>query len=128
MSRGSSDGYRGSVPLGIKRPTFTRPGVEAYRSWTFVVILGVVLTVLAMIDRGSGTAGADGSTGCQVEVTTDQLNVRAGPAEQSELLGALDRGTVLDATRTVTDGFRQLEDGRFVSDTYLTPVPGSDCG
>ncbi|MBW0114493.1 SH3 domain-containing protein [Pseudonocardia abyssalis] len=116
------------MPLGIKRPALKRPGVEAYRSWTFVLILGVVLTVFAMIDRGAGTAGADGSTGCQLEVTTDQLNVRAGPAEESELLGALARGTLVDGTRTVTDGFRALEDGTFVSDTYLTPVPGTDCG
>lgn len=109
------------MPLAIKRPDAT-----LYRSWTFVVVLGVVLAVLALIDRGD-PAAADGSSGCQLEVTTDELNVRAGPAEQAELLGTLAEGTVVDGTPTVTDGFRQLEDGRFVSDIYLTPVPGTDC-
>lgn len=110
------------MPLTLKRPD-----VALYRSWTFVVILGVVLTVVALFDRGTGEAGADGSTGCQLEVTTDQLNVRAGPAEQAELLGTLARGVLVDGTTNVTDGFRELEDGRFVADVYLTPVPGTDC-
>jgi hypothetical protein len=109
------------VPFAIKRPDAT-----LYRSWTFVVVIGVVLAVLALIDRGD-PAAADGSTGCQLEVTTNELNVRAGPAEDSELLGTLTRGTLVDGTTTVTDGFRELEDGRYVGDVYLTPVPGTDC-
>jgi hypothetical protein len=98
------------------------------RGWAFVVVLGALLTVLALVDRGSvDEAIADGSTGCQLEVTTDQLNVRAGPAAEAELVGTVTRGQVLDGTTTVTDGFRELEDGRFVADEFLTPVPGTDC-
>lgn len=130
VGRATPEGYREvtlratgrTMPFAIKRPD-----AALYRSWTFVVVLGVVLAVLALIDRGD-PAAADGSTGCQLEVTTDELNVRAGPAEQAELLGTLAAGTLVDGTPTVTDGFRELEDGRFVSDIYLTPVPGTDCG
>jgi hypothetical protein len=104
------------------------PGVET-KGWAFVVLLGLVLAGIALLDRGSlDTARADGSTGCRLEVTTDQLNVRAGPAAETELVGTFPRGQLLDGTTTVTDGFRELEDGRFVADQFLTPVPGSDCG
>lgn len=98
------------------------------KSWAFVVLLGVLLTVLALLDRGSvDVARADGSTGCQLEVTTDQLNVRAGPAAGAEPLDTVTRGQLLDGTTTVVDGFRELEDGRYVADEFLTPVPGTDC-
>lgn len=103
------------------------PRVET-RGWAFVVVLGALLTVVAMLDRGSlDNVPADGSTGCRLEVTTDQLNVRAGPVADSELLGTVTRSQVLDGTTTVTDGFRELEDGRYVADEFLTPVPGTDC-
>ncbi len=98
------------------------------KSWAFVVILGALLTVLALLDRGSlQEARADGSTGCQLEVTTDQLNLRAGPAAEAELVGTVTRGQLLDGTTSVVDGFRELEDGRYVADEFLTPVPGTDC-
>lgn len=98
------------------------------KSWAFVVLLGVLLTVVALLDRGSlETTRADGSTGCQLEVTTDQLNIRVGPAVDAESDGTVTRGQLLDGTTTVVDGFRELEDGRYVADEFLTPVPGTDC-
>jgi len=39
------------MPFAIKRPDAT-----LYRSWTFVVVLGVLLAVLALIDRGDPAA------------------------------------------------------------------------
>lgn len=100
----------------------------AYRSWAFVVIVGLVFALVALIDRGNlDLAPSDGSTGCRLEVTADQVNLRAGPAEATELLGVLERGTLVDGISTVTDGFRELEDGRWVADRFLTPVPGTDC-
>jgi hypothetical protein len=38
------------------------------------------------------------------------------------------RGTQIDATSVVTDGFRELEAGRWASDQFLTPLPGTNCG
>ncbi|MBC8090947.1 MAG: SH3 domain-containing protein [Pseudonocardia sp.] len=106
--------------LTLKRPS--------YRGWTFVIILGVVLAVIALIHQVA-TQDTDpvGSTGCRLEVTTDDLNVRAGPSQAAEQLDTVVRGDVLDGTATVTDGFRELADGRWVADQFLTPVPGTDC-
>ena len=109
----------------------TVPKLEAstFKGWTFVIVAGVVLAFLAILDRGGlGEITADGSTGCQVEVTADELNVRNGPSEGAALVETLLRGTRIDATPVVTDGFRELEAGRWASDQFLTPLPGTDCG
>ncbi len=106
--------------FGVKIPT--------YRSWTFVVIVGLAFALVALVDRGNlDLTHSDGSTGCRLEVTSDQVNLRAGPDQATDLLGTLERGTLVDGTSTVTDGFRELEDGRWVADRFLTPVPGTDC-
>jgi hypothetical protein len=54
--------------------------------------------------------------------------VRAGPAAETELVGTFPRGQLLDGTTTVTDGFRELEDGRWSPTSSSPPVPGTDCG
>lgn len=109
----------------------TVPKLEAssFKGWTFVLIAGVVLALLAIIDRGGLNAitVADGSTGCQLEVTTDQLNVRNGPSQGAALVETLPRGAHVDGTRVVTDGFRQLEEGRWAADQFLLPLPGTNC-
>lgn len=109
----------------------TVPKLEAssFKGWTFVLIAGVVLALLAIIDRGGLNAItiADGSTGCQLEVTTDQLNVRSGPSPGAALVETLPRGAHVDGTRVVTDGFRQLEEGRWAADQFLNPLPGTNC-
>ena len=115
--------------LLTERPNKRMPGVDT-KGWAFVVLLGALLAVVALLDRGSlEPSRADGSTGCQLEVTTDELNVRAGPSAEAELVGTFPRGQILDGTTTVTDGFRELEDDRrWVADQFLTPVPGTVCG
>jgi hypothetical protein len=103
---------------------------STFKGWTFVGVIGVLLAVLALFDRGGGTFAptqADGSTGCTLEVTTEELNVRAGPSQNAELLDALRLGERVDGTSVVTDGFRQLEDDRWASNQYLAPVAGSSC-
>jgi hypothetical protein len=121
----------------------TIPKLESstFKGWTFVLVAGVALALLALIDAGGGTlpadaagvgqtsavAPADGSTGCVVEVVTEELNLRAGPSQNAELLGAMPQGARVDATTVVTDGFRQLEDGRWASNQYLTPLAGTTC-
>ena len=40
----------------------------------------------------------------------------------------LSEGSVVDGTQTVTDGFRELEGGRWAADQYLTPLPDTNCG
>jgi hypothetical protein len=104
---------------------------SSFKGWVFVLVAGGLLTVLALFDRG-GTGSllpnqADGSTGCMLEVTADELYVRAGPSENAERIDSLTRGARVDGTLVLTGGYRQLEDGRWASDQYLTPLPGYRC-
>jgi hypothetical protein len=113
----------------VARITVPKLEASTFKGWTFVLVAGVVLALLAIIDRGglSEITAADGSTGCQLEVAADQLNVRNGPSEGAVLVETLTRGTRVDGTRVVTDGFRQLEEGRWAADQFLTPLPGTNC-
>ncbi|HYH31753.1 MAG TPA: SH3 domain-containing protein [Pseudonocardia sp.] len=109
----------------------TVPKLESstFKGWTFVVVAGVVLALLAIVDRGglNAVTTADGSTSCQLEVVADELNVRNGPSQGAALVETLPRGAHVDGTRVVTDGFRELEGGRWAADQFLSPLPGSDC-
>jgi hypothetical protein len=117
----------------VARLTIRKPDSSIYRSWFFVIVLGSILAVVALFARGSleGTfvADADGSSGCVmvVQVTEDELNLREGPSLNSPRVGALPNGTRVDATTTVENGYRQLEDGRWGAAEYLIPEPGSTC-
>src|SRR4051794_18359471 len=108
----------------VARITVPKLESSSFKGWTFVLIAGVVLALLAIIDRGGLGAlpTATGTSACQLEVTTDQLNVRNGPSEGAALVTTLNRGTHVDGTRVVTDGYRQMQDGRWALDQYLLPV------
>jgi hypothetical protein len=95
------------------------------RSWAFVVVAGLVLALLAILDRG-GLAVANGP--CEFSVNTPTLNVRAGPSAAAAEVSQLSQGTQVPATNVLTAGFRKLSDGRWALDSYLTPVSGSVCG
>lgn len=111
------------------------------RSWTFVVVVGALLALMSIIDRGglatvsaatatgtaaTGTGTAAGS--CTVTVNTGTLNVRADPTVTSAQVQQLLEGVAVAATTTVVSGFRELSDGHWALDQYLTPVPGATCG
>jgi hypothetical protein len=103
---------------------------KQFRSWTFVVLAAGALTALAVLDRGGLgdlTMTANGNTGCQMEVTAEVVNVRSGPSEGATVVETLRPGRPVDATRVVTDGFRELEGGRWAAERFLTPVPGTTC-
>lgn len=106
-----------------------KPDASTLKSWKFVLVSGVVLALLAMFDSGGidlGAAAGAGSTECRLEVA-DQLNVRSQPSAESELLETLPRGAVVDGTRVVTDGFRELSANRWAANQFLTPLPGTSC-
>jgi hypothetical protein len=102
------------------------------RGWGLVFLTGILLTILAMIDAPadnstSAVHTADNSTGCQMRVSAAELRVRSGPSTDAEQVEVLSEGAVVDATKTVTDGFRELEGDRWAADQFLTPVPNTHC-
>jgi hypothetical protein len=101
-----------------------------FRSWPFVIVIGVLLTLLSIIDRGGLDAVRSVVTGttCSFTVTGDEVNVRADATATSAPVQKLDKGATITGTKTVTNVFRQLADGHWVLDGYLTPVSGSTCG
>jgi hypothetical protein len=103
------------------------------RGWGLVIVSGIVLTTLAMLDAPNvsstgAVASADNSTGCQLRVSAAELRVRSAPSTDADQVEVLSEGVVVDGTKTVTDGFRELEGGRWAADQYLTPLPNTDCG
>jgi hypothetical protein len=98
----------------------------AVRSWSFVVVLGILLTLISIVDRG-GLAVLPGSGTCSFTVNTAPLNVRAEPSVTAPQVAQLTQGAQVGATNIVTGGFRKLADGQWALDQYLTPVPGSSC-
>jgi hypothetical protein len=112
-----------------RRVALKRPDPSSYRGWGFVFVAGIVLAVLALIDRGGlDERTADGSSGCRFEVVAEELDVRAAASSGAELVEILGRGEVVDGTRIVVDGFRELGRDRWAADRFLTPLPGTNCG
>lgn len=101
---------------------------STFKGWAFVVVAGVVLTILALIDRGGFGNTATGITGCVMTVTADQVNVRPTPGTELAPVDTLRKGQEVDAQRVVTNGFRQLAgEGRWVLDASLSTNAGSSC-
>ena len=124
----------------MEKPKMTLKGVAQHsvRGWGAVVAGGVLLTALAMVDMPrdgatgsvagtSSTSTADGSTGCQLQVTAAELRVRSGPSIDTDPLETLTQGAIVDGTTEVTDGFRRLEGDRWAANEFLVPVAGTSC-
>ncbi|MGH3875640.1 MAG: SH3 domain-containing protein [Actinophytocola sp.] len=81
--------------------------------------------------RGDGKDGADttsSTTQCRVEATVDDLNIRSAPAlNPNNIVGTLDSGDQADAQKVEQNGFRKLDEGRWVSSEYVVTVEGRDC-
>jgi hypothetical protein len=112
-----------------KKMTFKGVARRSVRGWGAVLAGGLLMTALAMLDapREGVASTADGSTGCQLQVVAPEVKVRSGPSNATEAVETLKQGTIVDGTTVVTDGYRQLEDDRWVANEYLVPVTGSSC-
>jgi hypothetical protein len=115
----------------MAKPTYTGIMKRSMKGWGAVLAGGILLAVLALIDAPGDDTGAvgsaDGSTGCQLQVTAAELRVRSGPSINTDPLETLTQGTVVDGTAEVTDGFRRLEGDRWAADEFLVPVAGTAC-
>lgn len=91
------------------------------RQWRWVLV-ALAVVALAVYSRSAdvdfGQLGE--SDRCQVEVNADVLNVRAGPSIDTEAVGRLSRGDVVDALPDTANGFRKLEENRWVSLEFVT--------
>jgi hypothetical protein len=119
--------------------TMKRVVKSSFHGWGAVILVGVVLTAISVLDSGTRTPTvtgsatstsppiADGSTGCQLRVSAAELRVRSSPSTDGAQVEILSEGAVVDGTRVVTNGFRELEGNRWAADQFLTPVAGTNC-
>jgi hypothetical protein len=115
-----------------KKMTLKGAAKHSVKGWGAVLTGGIVLAVLALMDLpagGTSAAGttADGSTGCQLQVTAAELRVRSGPSVDTDPLETLTQGAVVDGTTEVTDGFRKLEGNGWAANEFLVPIAGTTC-
>jgi hypothetical protein len=104
-----------------------RSSVSFVRKWPFAFIVGAVLGVLALIDKGNLTSDGGLSSPCRVEVTADQLPTRSDPdPSASRTDETLKRGDLRGATTNVRNGYRQLTDDTWALNAYLRPLPPAD--
>lgn len=124
----------------VKIVKFKKPSSATFKGWTFVLVAGFVLAIVAMIDAGAFRSdpvvpAADGSTGCEFRVTATvpndrgalDLNVRSEPRPDAPVRGTLEDGYRVDGTANVTGGYRQLEGGLWAAADHLTRVGGTNC-
>jgi hypothetical protein len=115
----------------MAKPTMKGVAKHSVKGWGAVVSGGILLTVLALADGGgSGSTAvraADGSTGCQLQVTAAELRVRSGPSVDAGAEETLTQGTVVDGTTEVRDGFRHLKGDRWAANEFLVPIAGTSC-
>ena len=113
--------------------------------WTLVLLIGLVLGVLALIDGGYSAPGTSSATSsvagvpataaggtaatssCSFLVISNQLNVRAAPAQDAQLVRPLGQGQQVAGTAVQQNAYRQLADGTWAVAQYLQPVAGSTC-
>ena len=114
-----------------------------FHGWGWVLLAGNVLlfsfgapdAALSLLDGsvaptvgGTATSASQpAAVQCQLRVSAAELRVRSGPTTDSAQVETLSEGVVVDGTRTVTNGFRELAGNRWAADQFLTPVPGTNC-
>jgi hypothetical protein len=103
---------------------------------TFVVIAVLVGVVVLYVmgnnqqqakDANAASPAASASA-CKMTVTADILKVRSGPDIKAQEVGRFKQNAEVDAEKVVQNGFRKLSEGRWVSNEYVKPMEGRDCG
>lgn len=91
------------------------------KNWKWVLAAVVVLALALVSREGDGEAGTSDlpPEACQVEVTADVLNVRAGPGVENASVEKLSEGAVVAALPETSNGFRRIGDGRWVAEEFV---------
>lgn len=103
-----------------------------------LVVIGVLILVVVVFviqsknnpngnPSNSGNSSTTNSSGqCQMKVNADVLNIRSSPDGNATVVGKLQNGQVTSATKTVQNGYRELNTNQWVSAQFVAPVSG-DC-
>jgi uncharacterized protein YgiM (DUF1202 family) len=92
------------------------------KQWRLVGVGFAIIALAIVASSADVNLGRDTEPDrCRVEVNADVLNVRAGPGTDTETVGRLSRGDVVDAMPETTNGFRKLAADGWVSQEYVTP-------
>ncbi|GAA4410668.1 SH3 domain-containing protein [Actinokineospora soli] len=92
-----------------------------------IAVVGVVYS-MGMKPPDGLSSPASGAGTCKVVVIADVLNVREKPDVKSKVVGKFNTGAETVADKVVQNGFRKLANNRWVSDEFVKPLPGHDCG
>lgn len=124
----AAEAITNSAASGDVRRSRIAGGAAKHNPWFLLRILSLSLTVAAAGSLGLCFAGAgESSTGSQLIVDTDGLNVRAQPTAHSEIVGRLKQGdTVSVVEHDSLAGWAQLlsppDIGGWIDVAYTTPT------
>lgn len=96
-----------------------------------LVVIGVLIVVVVIFviqgknNPNSGSSNS-GSGQCQMTVNADVLNIRASPDANGTVVGKLSKGQTTSATKTVQNGYRELNTDQWVSAQFVKAASG-DC-
>lgn len=92
-----------------------------------LIVVVVVFIIQSKNNPNSGTSNSGGSGQCQMTVTNaDVLNIRSTPDANGTVVGKLKNGQTTSATKTVQNGYRELNTDQWVSAQFVTVASG-DC-
>jgi hypothetical protein len=94
----------------------------------FLVLVGVGIIYLMSANKHASAGATGASSGCQVTVTADVLNVRSAPDPNAAIVGKFKQNAQTGAETQVQNGFRKLADNKWAAADFLKPVSGSNCG
>lgn len=94
-----------------------------------MIVMGVLAAAGVMyVANNLKTAEPSAPAECRITVIADVLNVRSGPADTQPIVSTMPRDAVIRAERTVENGYRMLDVGKWVHEEFVTPTSDSNCG
>lgn len=95
-------------------------------------LIGGAVALLALLlyseHSSRSTTAVTASPSCTMKVTAGSMPVRSGPDISKPVVETYVGGSVVMASRTVSNGFRELGPDRWAPQEDLEATPGSNCG
>ena len=107
------------------KTTKSRRLVRGLVTMAAAAAFAIGLSVPAQAAPAPEEASASALVWCTYKVNAaNGLNIRSGPGTGYAVVGVLSNGAIVNATQSMTNGFRQLGTARWVSAGYLVKQPG----